>query len=90
MTARTRHGSKAHRTTHGADRGSTHERLHRMHAQPNRPEGAPMSAAQGPSAPPPMGMPMAPQPQDNVGMAPPGAPMGGMSSPMDTEEGDQT
>lgn len=73
MTARLRHGAKSHRHTHGADPGSPHERLHRMHAQPNRAEGQPMSAAQAP-APPPMAP--TPQPQDNVGMAPAGAQAG--------------
>lgn len=85
MTARTRHGSKAHRSAHGSDEGSAHHKLNRMHAQPNRPEGSPMSAATMPS--PTMGMPAPPQPQDNTPMAPPGAMAGGS---MDPEEGDQT
>ena len=82
MTARTKHGMKAHRHTHGADAGSPHERLQRQHAQPNRPEGAPMSAASGPSAaPPPSPVPMGVQPQDNTpSMAPPGAGMGAPDS----------
>ena len=89
MTARTRHGSKTHRSTHGADHGSKHEKLNRMHSQPNRPEGAPMSQAMGPSAAPPM-IPgaSAPGPQDNLGMAPPGAPS--PSASIDTGEGDET
>jgi hypothetical protein len=72
MTAKTKHGQKAHPKAHGADEGTAHERLNRAHAVPNRPEGAPMSAAG--AAPPPMAPP---------GMAPPGmpapggAPMGG-------------
>jgi hypothetical protein len=93
LTARTRHGSAAHRSAHGADKGSTHEKLNRAHAQPNRPEGAPMSAAGFPSAAPPPGAPSTPQPQDNVGLAPPGGGMGGgmpSAPPMDPTEGDDT
>lgn len=84
MTAKTRHGMKAHRATHGADEGSRHERMNKMHAMPNRAEGQPMSAAQGPSAQPMAPPSMAPSPM----AAPPGAGMSGPS--MDTEEGDQT
>lgn len=69
MTAKTRHGHKAHRNTHGADAGTPHERLNRVHAIPNRPEGA-MNQGGGPA---PAGVEPPPQPQDNVGMAPPGA-----------------
>lgn len=88
MTAKTRHGVKAHRHTHGADAGSAHEKMHRMHAMPNRAEGQPMSAATGPSAPPPMNPgASAPQPQDNTSMAPSGAAPGGGQ---DSEEGDFT
>lgn len=48
-----------------------------------------MSAAMGPSAAPPMGPALSPpQPQDNMGMAPPGAPS--PSTPVDTGEGDDT
>lgn len=80
MTAKTKHGHKAHARAHGSDEGSAHERLNRMHAMPNRAEGAPMSAAGGgPSAAPP---------------EMPGAPMGGQSMgagpSVDSEEGEQS
>lgn len=83
MTAKTRHGHKAHAPTHGADPGTAHERLNRMHAMPNRAEGQPMSAAGGaPAAPPMGGMPA-------MGGPPAMAPMGAGPS-TDDEEGDQT
>lgn len=83
MTAKTKHGHKAHRPAHGADPGSTHERLNRMHAMPNRAEGQPMSAAGGGA--PPMAPPMA--------GGPPG--MGAMGDQSmgagpDSEEGEQS
>jgi hypothetical protein len=65
LTAKQKHGSGAHRPAHGADPGTPHERLNRLHAQPGRAEGA-MHAGAPP--PPPMQAPMAPNP----GMAPPG------------------
>lgn len=83
MTAKTRHGKGAHHKAHGADPGTPHERLNRMHAQPGRPEGAMM---QQPSAePPPQPMPAAPPGGMGIGggMSPPGA------GP-DTDEGEQT
>jgi len=66
MTAKMKHGHKAHRTALGADPGSTHERLNRLHAQPGRPEGAmhgggstgaaaPLSTMAGGGVPPEMG-----------------------------------
>jgi len=90
MTAKTRHGQKAHRETHGADPGTPHTRLNRMHAMPNRAEGAPMSSAGGA----PKGMPPPPQPQDNNSMAPPGAAPPGAnasgSTVADDEAGEQS
>lgn len=87
MTAKTRHGHGAHPRAHGADHGTPHERLNRLHAQPGRPEGA--MAAGGANGAPMQAPPMAPNP----GMAPPmGAPgpsMGAGPSP-DDEEGEQT
>lgn len=85
MTAKTKHGHKAHHRAHGSDEGSTHERLNRQHAMPNRAEGAPMSSA-GPAS---SGVAPPPQPQDNNSMAPPGAgPSAAGSS--DSEAGEQT
>ena len=88
MTAKTRHGHGAHRAAHGADKGTPHERLNRMHAMPGRPEGAPMSAQAGGIADPnpaegagPMAMP----PNPGMPSAPPGA-----SPSTDDEEGDQS
>jgi len=88
MTAKTKHGHKAHRRAHGSDEGSAHERLNRMHAMPNRAEGAPMSSAGAGAAPPGVAPP--PQPQDNTApMAPPGgAPAAAGGS--DDESGEQT
>ena len=95
MTAKTRHGRAAHRPAHGADKGTPHERLNRLHAQPGRPEGAMHGGASGgaPAAPAALAMPgsatMPPQPQDNtMPMAPPGA--GPSAGSSDDEEGDQT
>jgi hypothetical protein len=89
MTAKTRHGKAAHRPAHGADPGTPHHRLNKMHAMPNRAEGAPMSAAGG--APPPQAMAAPPQPQDNaMAMAPPGAGPSAGPGASDGEEGDQT
>jgi hypothetical protein len=93
MTAKTKHGHKAHGPARGADPGTPHERLNRLHAQPGRPEGA-MHGGAGPSqmpAEPPQPAPMAPPmgagPQMGAGpsMGPPGA---GPST--DDEEGEQT
>lgn len=89
MTAKTKHGHKAHARAHGSDEGTAHERLNRMHAMPNRAEGQPMSAATG-GAPAPPQMPSAPMgapPAMGAGpaMSPPGA---GPSS--DDEEGEQS
>jgi hypothetical protein len=86
LTAKTKHGHKAHGPTHGADPGTPHERLNRMHAMPNRAEGQPMSAAASPA--------MAPTPAPPMGAgapmgAPPMAPPGAGPSP-DDEEGEQT
>lgn len=86
MTAKMKHGHKAHPAAHGADPGTAHERLNRMHAMPGRPEGAMAGAGgapmQGPmESPPPM-----------AGGAPgamPGAPMGAGPSP-DDEESEQS
>lgn len=85
MTAKTKHGHKAHRATHGADPGTAHERLNRRHAQVGRPEGA---MHQGGEMAPPMAAP--PQPQDNVSMAPPGAGPTASGGSTDDESGDQT
>jgi hypothetical protein len=81
------HGHAAHKPAHGADPGTPHERLNRLHAQPGRPEGA---MAGGPN-----GAAMAPEPMaPNPGMAPPGigapAPSMGAGPSTDTEEGDQS
>jgi len=86
MTAKTKHGHKAHRRTHGADEGTPHERLNRMHAMPNRAEGAPMSSAG--SAP--MGVAPPPQPQDNTGMAPAGGAPAAAAGASDDESGEQS
>lgn len=83
MTAKTKHGHKAHRRAHGADAGTPHERLNRMHAMPNRAEGQMMQNA---GAAPPMAAP--PQPQDNTGMAPPGA--GPAAADSSSDSGDET
>lgn len=84
MTAKTRHGKGAHHAAHGADPGTPHERLNRLHAMPGRPEGAMHDSA--PAAPmqmpPQMGAPAAPP----MGGAPPSA--GGMST--DDEAGEQS
>jgi hypothetical protein len=75
LTAKIKHGHKAHRRTLGADEGSPHERLNRQHAMPNRPEGAPMSAASQPNLPP-SPVPQAPPMGGGASaapMAPPGA-----------------
>lgn len=85
MTAKTKHGHKAHRRTHGADEGSAHERLNRAHAVPNRAEGAPMSSASSGGAPPPSPIPQAP-PMGAGAVASPGA--AGPST--DSEAGDET
>lgn len=86
MTAKTKHGHKAHPRAHGADHGTTHERLNRIHATPNRAEGA-MST----SSPMPQQAPAAPQPQDNaMAMAPPGAGPSAGPGASDGDEGDQT
>lgn len=88
MTAKTRHGHAAHPRAHGADHGTAHERLNRLHAQPGRPEGS-MAAGGGSGAPMQEAPPMAPNP----GMAPPpmGAPPSmGAGPATDDEEGDQT
>lgn len=82
MTAKTKHGHKAHRPAHGADPGTPHERLNRLHAQVGRPEGAmhggaPMPPSMPDAAPPMMGAPPA--------MSPPGA---GPST--DSDEGEMT
>lgn len=79
MTAKTKHGHKAHRPAHGADAGTPHERLNRLHAQPGRAEGAMHPGGLG--APPP----------SPVAAAPPmgAAPMG-MGSMTDDAEGEQT
>lgn len=80
MTAKTRHGHKAHHAAHGADPGTPHERLNRLHAQPGRAEGA---MHLGGGAPPPMpSEPMAPP------MAAPPAMAGGAGP--DSEAGEQT
>jgi hypothetical protein len=86
MTAKTKHGHKAHPRAHGADAGTPHERLNRMHAMPNRAEGQPMSAAGG--APPPPAMAAAPGP--SMPMAPPGAGPTPGPGASDDEEGDQS
>ena len=96
MTAKTKHGHGAHRAAHGADPGTPHERLNRLHAMPGRPEGA-MAAGMGSGAP--MGSP-APMPPMAGGGAPPmgappmgappmGAPPMGTGPGMD-EEGEQS
>jgi hypothetical protein len=70
MTAKLKHGHK-HHPAHGADPGSTHERLLRRHAEPGRPEGAmhpggamaapaPAMPQQPPMGAPPMGAPAGP------------------------------
>jgi len=90
MTAKTKHGHKAHPAAHGADPGTAHERLNRAHAMPGRPEGAMMGDSSGGPMPPTM-----PTTQPGA-MAPPpmGAPpMGGamsMGNSTDDEEGDQS
>lgn len=98
MTAKTKHGHKAHAPTRGADPGTPHERMNRLHAQPGRPEGAMRGMNQNqsggagsegagtPEAPsmPPMGAGPAP-----AGGSMPGASMGEGPS-TDDEEGDQT
>lgn len=90
MTAKTKHGHKAHPRAHGADAGTPHERLNRMHAMPNRAEGQPMSAAST-GAPPPPAMAAPPSPQGNaMAMAPPGAGPSAGPGASDDEEGDQT
>ena len=78
MTAKTKHGHKAHPRAHGADHGTPHERLNRMHAQPGRPEGAMMAGGGEPAAPPMAAPPMG---------APPGMPGGGAPSTGGDEEG---
>lgn len=86
MTAKTRHGKKAHPRAHGADHGTTHERLNKIHATPNRPEGAMHTSSPMPQSPP-----MAPQPADNaMAMAPPGAGPSAGADASDGDEGDQT
>lgn len=82
MTAKTKHGHKAHHAAHGADPGTPHERLNRLHAQPGRPEGA-MHGSAGPAPMPSMGA--------TPPTAPPmgGAPMGAGPA-TDSEEGEQT
>lgn len=91
MTAKTKHGHKAHGPAHGADAGTPHERLNRMHAQPGRPEGAMMQ--QPGAAPAPSPVPSAP-PMGMGASAAPGAPMGappmGAGPSTDDEEGDQS
>ncbi len=70
MTAKLKHGHR-HHPAHGADPGSTHERLLKRHAQPGRPEGAMHMGDQ--MAPPPMTAPP-------MGGAPPSMPPGGGGS----------
>lgn len=86
MVAKTKHGHKAHPRAHGADEGTAHERLNRMHAQPGRAEGQMHAGgSSGMAAPPaPMAAPMAPNP----GMAPmsPGPSMG--AGPATDDEGE--
>lgn len=92
MTAKTRHGHKAHPPAHGADPGTAHERLNRLHAMPGRAEGAMHGMNQGESGG--AGVPEAPQmPAMGAGppmaSGPPGASMGAGPS-TDSEEGDQS
>lgn len=87
MTAKTKHGHKAHPPAHGADPGTPHERLNRLHAMPGRAEGAMhgMEPAESPgigTTEPPQ-MPPPPGGAAQSPMAPPGA------GP-DDEEGEQT
>jgi hypothetical protein len=85
MTAKTKHGHKAHHAAHGADPGTPHERLNRLHAQPGRPEGAMhMGGGAGPSQ-----MPSAPPQMPPMG-AGPGSPPMGAAPATDDEEGEQT
>jgi hypothetical protein len=79
MTAKTKHGHKAHHAAHGADPGTPHERLNRLHAQPGRPEGAMHGGGlpAGPTAPP------------GIGGAMGGASLGAGPA-TDDEEGEQT
>lgn len=85
MTAKTRHGHGAHRPAHGADPGSTHERLNRRHAMPGRPEGAMHAGGEMPAQP-------APEPMGGVpaaGGMPGGQSMGAGPS-TDGDEGEQS
>lgn len=82
MTAKTKHGHKAHRAAHGADAGTPHERLNRMHAMPNRAEGQPMSAAGSAEAEP--AMPPATPPMGG------GEESQGEGPSVDSEEGEQS
>jgi len=90
-----KHGMKAHRAAHGADPGTPHERLNRLHAMPGRPEGAMHGgdSAGAPGPAPGMGPATGPEPM------PPASAMGGMGAPpmgappmgaMDDEQGEQT
>lgn len=83
MTAKTKHGHKAHPRAHGSDEGTAHERLNKMHAMPNRAEGQPMSAAPG-GMPPPPAPPMGAPPMAAPPMGAP--PMGGGAEPTEDEE----
>lgn len=87
MTAKTKHGHGAHRAAHGADHGTPHERLNRLHAQPGRAEGAMHAGA----PPPPMAPPQAPA-APPMGAPPMGAPNPAMGAgpQTDDEEGDQS
>lgn len=85
MTAKTKHGHGAHKAAHGADPGTPHERLNRLHAQPGRPEGAMHGGGPGPMPP----APMAPNPGMGAPMGAPGPSMGAGPS-TDDEGGDQS
>lgn len=86
MTAKTRHGHGAHKPAHGADPGTPHERLNRLHAQPGRAEGAMHGGAPEPMQAP---APMAPNPGMGAPMGAPGPSMGAGPS-TDDEEGEQS
>lgn len=96
MTAKTKHGHKAHGPTRGADPGTPHERLNRQHARVGRAEGAASNAmndAQAGSSGDGANMPEAPM-APPMGAGPPG--MGGgpqgqsTGEGPDTEEGEQS